>query len=179
MASNTACSPISTTCLSISDLAWWYDSSIRAGWMRPSWSSRSSVRRAISRRTPSKPESSTAPGVSSMMKSMPVRVSSVRMLRPSRPMMRPLSSSDLSSTTETVVSTEWLDAIRCITVERMLRARRSASVRASSSTWRIRRALSWRSSSSSSFRRICLACPVESPATRSSSRIWSRLASFS
>ena len=101
------------------------------------------------------------------------------MLRPSRPMMRPLSSSDLSSTTETVVSTAWPDAIRCITVERMLRARRSASVRASSSTWRISRALSWRSSSSSSFRRICLACPVESPATRSSSRIWSRLASLS
>ena len=33
-----------------------------------------SVRRAISRRTPSKPESTTASGVSSMMKSMPVRV---------------------------------------------------------------------------------------------------------
>ena len=43
------------------------------------------------------------------------------MLRPSRPMMRPLSSSDLSSTTETVVSTAWLDATRCITAARMLR----------------------------------------------------------
>ena len=49
---------------------------MRAGWMRPSVSSRSSVSRAISRRTPSKPDSSTAPGVSSMMKSIPVSVSS-------------------------------------------------------------------------------------------------------
>ena len=43
---------------------------MRAGWMRPSWSSFSSVRRAISRRTPSKPDRITAPGVSSMMKSI-------------------------------------------------------------------------------------------------------------
>ena len=43
------------------------------------------------------------------------------MFRPSRPMMRPLSSSDFSSTTETVVSTAWLDATRCITAARMLR----------------------------------------------------------
>ena len=50
------------------------------------------------------------------------------MLRPSRPMMRPFSSSDLSSTTDTVVSTAWLDATRCITAARMLRARRSASL---------------------------------------------------
>ena len=78
---------------------------MRAGWMRPSWSSFSRVRRAISRRTPSKPERITADGVSSMMKSIPVRVSSVRMLRPSRPMMRPFRSSDWSCTTDTVVST--------------------------------------------------------------------------
>ena len=92
------------------------------------------------------------------------------MLRPSRPMMRPFSSSDLSSTTDTVVSTAWLDATRCITAARMLRERRSASRRVSSSTCRIRRALSWRSSSSSSRIRICLACPALSPDTRSSSR---------
>ncbi len=60
--------------------------------------------RAISRRTPSKPESTTAFGVSSMMKSTPVRFSSARMLRPSRPMMRPFMSSEVSCTTETVVS---------------------------------------------------------------------------
>ena len=108
------------------------------------------------------------------------------MLRPSRPMMRPLSSSDLSSTTDTVVSTAWLDATRCITVARMLRARRSASWRVSSSTWRISRALSWRSSSSSSRSMICFAWPALRPDTLqlaqlvalgalSSSRAWSRL----
>ena len=101
------------------------------------------------------------------------------MLRPSRPMMRPFSSSDLSSTTDTVVSTAWLDATRCITAARMLRARRSASRRVSSSTWRISRALSWRSSSSSSRIMICFAWPALRPASRSSSRSWSRLASFS
>ena len=85
------------------------------------------------------------------------------MLRPSRPMMRPFSSSDLSSTTDTVVSTAWLDATRCITVARMLRARRSASRRVSSSTWRISRALSWRSSSSSSRIMICFAWPALRP----------------
>ena len=152
---------------------------MRAGWMRPSWSSFSSVSRAISRRTPSKPDSRTAPGVSSMMKSIPVRVSRARMLRPSRPMIRPFSSSDFSSTTDTVVSTAWLDATRCMTAARMLRARRSASWRVSSSTWRISRALSWRSSSSSSRIMICFAWPALRPATRSSSRSWSRLAAFS
>ena len=113
------------------------------------------------------------------MKSIPVRVSRARMLRPSRPMMRPFNSSDLSSTTETVVSTAWLEATRCMTVARMLRARRSASWRVSSSTWRISRALSWRSSSSSSRIMICFAWPALSPATRSSSRSWSRFAIFS
>ena len=152
---------------------------MRAGWMRPSWSSFSSVSRAISRRTPSKPDSSTAPGVSSMMKSIPVSVSRARMLRPSRPMMRPFSSSDLSSTTDTVVSTAWLEATRCMTAARMLRARRSASCRVSSSTWRISRALSWRSSSSSSRISSCLAWPALRPATRSSSRSWRALASLS
>ena len=151
---------------------------MRAGWMRPSWSSLSSVSRAVSRRTPSKPESRTAPGVSSMMKSIPVSVSRARMLRPSRPMMRPLSSSDFSSTTDTVVSTAWLEATLCMTAARMLRARRSASWRVSSSTWRMTRALSWRSSSSSACMRICLACPALSPATRSSSRICLVFVSF-
>ncbi len=41
------------------------------------------------------------PGVSSMMKSTPVSVSRTRMLRPSRPMMRPFMSSEESWTTET------------------------------------------------------------------------------
>ena len=56
--------------------------------------------RAISRRTPSKPDRITAFGVSSMMKSTPVRCSSARMLRPSRPMMRPFMSSAGSWTTD-------------------------------------------------------------------------------
>ena len=46
-------------------------------------------------------------GVSSMMKSTPVRCSRARMFRPSRPMMRPFMSSDGSSTSVTVVSAAW------------------------------------------------------------------------
>ena len=73
--------------------------------------------RAISRRTPSKPERITALGVSSMMKSTPVRFSSARMLRPSRPMMRPFMSSAGSWTTETVVSAAWPAASRCMATD--------------------------------------------------------------
>ena len=129
---------------------------MRAGWMRPSCSSFSSVMRAISRRTPSKPERITAFGVSSMMKSTPVRCSSARMLRPSRPMMRPFMSSAESWTTDTVVSAAWPAAIRCMTTERMLRTRRSASRLVSSSIWRTRRAQSWRVWSSSSLQQDLL-----------------------
>ncbi len=64
------------------------------------------------------------------------------MLRPSRPMMRPFMSSDGSGTTETVVSATWLAAVRWIDSERMLRARRSASCLASSSTARTSLAMS-------------------------------------
>ena len=125
--------------------------------MRPSWSSFSSVSRAISRRTPSKPESTTAPGVSSMMKSTPVRFSSARMLRPSRPMIRPFMSSAASWTTDTVVSAAWPAARRCMQTERMLRTRRSASRLVSSSIWRIRRAASCLAWSSISLSSSCLA----------------------
>ena len=72
--------------------------------MRPSSTSFVSVIFATSRRTPSNEESTTALGVSSMMKSTPVRFSSARMLRPSRPMMRPFMSSEGSSTRLAVVS---------------------------------------------------------------------------
>src|ERR1700693_728647 len=61
---------------------------------------------------PSNEERTTACGVSSMMKSTPVRCSRERMLRPSRPMMRPFMSSDGSSTTDTVVSAAWLPGAR-------------------------------------------------------------------
>ena len=56
------------------------------------------------------------------------------MLRPSRPMMRPFMSSEGSSTTETVVSAVWLAATRWSASATMLRARRFASSRASSSS---------------------------------------------
>src|SRR3954454_18885575 len=61
--------------------------------MRPSRTSFSNVSRPTSRRTGSKQESSTASGVSSMMRLTPVTDSKARMLRPSRPMMRPFISS--------------------------------------------------------------------------------------
>ena len=77
---------------------------MRAGWMRPSWTSFWSVSLAISRRTGSNADSTTAEGVSSMMKSTPVMFSSARMLRPSRPMIRPFMSSEGSATSDTVVS---------------------------------------------------------------------------
>ncbi len=72
--------------------------------MRPSSTSFCRVIFATSRRTPSNDERTTACGVSSMMKSTPVTFSSARMLRPSRPMMRPFMSSDGSSTRLDVVS---------------------------------------------------------------------------
>src|SRR6185437_62481 len=93
---------------------------MRAGWMRPSCSSFSSVMRAISRRTPSNALRTTALGVSSMMKSTPVRFSRARMLRPSRPMMRPFMSSEGSWTTDTVVSAAWLAARRCVALGLLL-----------------------------------------------------------
>ena len=66
--------------------------------------SRVSARRAISRRTGLKHEMTTASGVSSMIKSMPVADSRARMLRPSRPMIRPFMSSEGKGTTATVRS---------------------------------------------------------------------------
>ena len=91
--SRQASSPAWRTSPSTSCLARSYISSIRAGWMRPSETSFSRVRRPISRRTGSKQDSRTASGVSSMIRSTPVTASKARMLRPSRPMMRPFMSS--------------------------------------------------------------------------------------
>src|SRR5680860_957135 len=103
--------------------------------MRPSATSFSIVSRAISRRTPSKLETTTAFGVSSMITSTPVRASSARMLRPSRPMIRPFISSPGSSISRVVVSLAWVPASRDIATARMLRARRSASRFISPSIW--------------------------------------------
>ena len=116
--------------------------------MRPSAIRVSIVRRAISRRTPSNADSTTAWGVSSMMMSTPVRFSSARMFRPSRPMIRPFRSSEASWTTDTVVSAVWPEAVRWIATERMFRARLSDSSRASSSMRRTSFAMSARHSSS-------------------------------
>ena len=59
---------------------------------------------AISLRTGSKQEITTASGVSSIMMSTPVNVSNVLMLRPSRPIIRPFISSLGSETVVTVIS---------------------------------------------------------------------------
>src|SRR6266536_2751890 len=75
---------------------------MRAGWIRPSETSFSSVIRPTSRRTGSKQDSSTASGVSSMIRLTPVTASKARMLRPSRPMIRPFMSSDGNGRTATV-----------------------------------------------------------------------------
>ena len=63
-----------------------------------------------------------ASGVSSMIRSTPVAVSSARMLRPSRPMMRPFISSLGSGTTLTVVSLQWSAAQRLTACPMRLRA---------------------------------------------------------
>src|SRR5438034_318242 len=87
--------------------------------MRPSPISFVSEIRAISRRTGSKPERTTVSGVSSMIRSMPVACSRARMLRPSRPMIRPFISSLGRWTTVTVCSAVWSAATRCIAVRMM------------------------------------------------------------
>ena len=137
--------------------------------MRPSSSNFWSVSFATSRRMPSNDDSTTACGVSSMMKSTPVRCSRARMLRPSRPMMRPFMSSDGSSTIETVVSAAWLAATRWSESATRLRARRLASICASSSSSRTRRASSWRTSSSDRVRISDFASAIVRLEIRSSS----------
>ena len=66
----------------------------------------------ISRRTGSKLESTTVSGVSSITRLTPDTCSKVRMLRPSRPMMRPLRSSEGICTEVTVTSAVWSAAQR-------------------------------------------------------------------
>ena len=90
-----------------------------------------------------------ASGVSSMIRSTPVRVSSVRMLRPSRPMMRPFISSLGRGTTETVASATWSAAQRWMARERISRARVSASSLNWASISRTFMADSWVTSSAS------------------------------
>ena len=101
---------------SISTLAFSTISSIRTGWIRPSATSFSKASFAISLLTGSKQERTTASGVSSIIKSTPVSVSNVLIFLPSRPIIRPFISSDGKLTDETVDSTTWSIAQRCITV---------------------------------------------------------------
>src|SRR5712692_692139 len=75
-----------------------------SGWMRPSDINCSSETRAISRRIGLWHEMTTASGVSSMIMSTPVAASIARILRPSRPMMRPFISSLGNANTDTVRS---------------------------------------------------------------------------
>ena len=90
------------------------------------------MRRPISRRTGSKQESSTASGVSSMIRLTPVIDSKARMFRPSRPMIRPFISSPGRCITETTDSLVCSTATRWMARVTILRARLSASAFASS-----------------------------------------------
>ena len=123
--SATASSPARRIRSSISAIDRSWTSSIRAGWIRPSWTSFSRVSRAASRRTGSKLLRTTASGVSSMMMLTPVVASKARMLRPSRPMIRPFMSSLGRAKTLTVDSAVCSDATRWIAIVRILRARSS------------------------------------------------------
>ena len=80
---------------------------MRAGWILPSTISFSRAILATSLLIGSKLDKITASGVSSIIRSTPVIVSRVRILRPSLPMIRPFISSFGSDTTEIVVSDTW------------------------------------------------------------------------
>ena len=136
--SATASSPARRICSSSSRMDRSWTSSMRAGWMRPSSTSFARVMRAASRRTGSKHLRTTASGVSSMMRFTPVVASNARMLRPSRPMMRPFMSSLGRANTLTVDSAVCSEATRWIAIVTILRARSSPSSRARCSisrTW--------------------------------------------
>ena len=168
--SATASSPARRICSSSSrrDRSW--ISSMRAGWIRPSATSFSSVIRAASRRTGSKHDRTTASGVSSTMRFTPVVASKARMLRPSRPMMRPFMSSLGSANTDTVDSAVCSDATRWMAIVTILRARSSPSSRARCSisrTWVMAARLA---SSTTCATRCSLASADVMPAIRSSSR---------
>ena len=156
-ASRTASSPARRICSSISDRDRSCISSIRAGWIRPSCTSFSSVSRAVSRRTGSKLDRTTASGVSSMIRFTPVVASNARMLRPSRPMMRPFMSSLGSENTETVDSLVCSEATRWIAIVTILRARSSPSSRARCSISRTVDIASRLASSTTCARRASLA----------------------
>ena len=104
-----------------------------------------------------------ASGVSSMIRSTPVAASSARMLRPSRPMIRPFMSSEGSSTTETVASTTCRRPAAGSPSPMMRRAFWVACSMASSSIRRISPAASSRASFSIDLTRSRLASTAVRP----------------
>ncbi len=132
--------------------------------------SRSIACRATSRRNGSKLDRMMAPGVSSTISSTPVAVSSARMLRPSRPMMRPFRSSLGRSTTDTVVSMACSAALRWMASVMICCARTAAVSRASVSRRLTRLAASRRASPSICLSSSSRASSALRPATRCSSR---------
>ena len=92
----------STSCFAFSTI-----SSIFAGCILPSSISFSNVIFATSLLNGSKPDNTTASGVSSIIKSTPVNVSSALIFLPSLPIILPFISSLGSATIDTVVSWEW------------------------------------------------------------------------
>ena len=112
--SSMACCAACTQVRSTLRVAFSWASSIRAGSMRPSATNSTSACRAASRRTGSKQLNSTRPGVSSTIRVTPVSCSKARMLRPSRPMMRPFMSSLGRSTLVTTASDACPTATRSI-----------------------------------------------------------------
>ncbi len=134
---------------------------------------------ATSRRTGSKPERTTVSGVSSMIRSIPVACSSARMLRPSRPMIRPFISSLGRCTTVTVCSAVWSAATRCMAVTMISRALSPASSRARRSMDRASFTASCSASSRMASRSMLLASSADRPDTRSRAarRSWLRRSS--
>ena len=124
---------------------------------------------ATSLRTASKLDKTTASGVSSMIRSTPVRVSSVRIFRPSRPIIRPFISSLGSCTSETVDSDTTSAAHFCIAPTTISLAFLSDSSLALDSISLIIIAVSCFTSSSTVLSKYSLACSEVSPEILSSS----------
>ena len=142
-------------------------SSIRAGWIRPSLTSSVKVIRAVSRRTGSKQDSRTDSGVSSIITLTPVTCSKARMLRPSRPMIRPFMSSPGRWTAETTDSEVCSDATRWMAPTTIIWARQVASRAACRSMSRATRTACRLASCSTAATSSAFACSAVSPAIRS------------
>ena len=102
--SSVALSPSALIVASISSLAFSTISSIFAGCILPSSINFSKASFATSLLNGSKPDITTASGVSSIIKSIPVNVSNVLIFLPSLPIILPFISSFGRLTIDTVVS---------------------------------------------------------------------------